>query len=145
MNRFYGISVNWEKVIDTQQLAFEAVQALSEVKGKEIRLLDLTEVASFADFFVLATGDSHVHMRALADRVRKAMTKRGKHIGHSEGRESKSWILLDYETLIIHILSRRAREYYALEQLWGDAKVIRWDENHTFAGDTREKEVGLWV
>lgn len=114
---------------DIRHLAWEAANALSQVKGKDIILLDVTEVAMFADYFVVATGESRVQMRALADRVRETMAKYGKKIGHEEGRRSHSWILLDYENLIVHILSKRARAYYALEQVWGDARVIPWTEN----------------
>jgi ribosome-associated protein len=110
-------------------LAFEAANALAEVKGKDIALLEVTEVSSFADFFVLVTGDSHVHMRALADRVRERMAKLGIQLGRTEGRESRTWILLDYHSLIVHIFSPAARDFYDLSRLWGDAREIAFSDS----------------
>lgn len=101
-------------------------EALAEVKGKEIVILDLTHLATFSDFFVIAAGDSHVHMKALADRVRQSMAQIGARIAHSEGQESKTWMLLDFGSVIVHIFSPAARDYYGLEQLWGDAKTISY-------------------
>jgi ribosome-associated protein len=112
--------------IDTMKQAHRAAEALAEVKGKEIVILDLSHLSTFTDFFVIATGDSHIHMQALANRVRETMARNGMRIGHSEGQESKTWILLDFCNVIVHIFSPSARAYYALEQLWGDAKSIEW-------------------
>lgn len=112
--------------IDTLKQALCAAEALADVKGKDIIILDLSHLSTFADYFVVATGDSHVHMKALADRVRVTMAQNGTHIGHSEGHESKTWILLDFGNVIIHVFSPAARNYYGLEQLWGDAKTVQW-------------------
>jgi ribosome-associated protein len=88
--------------------------------------MDLSGISTFADYFVIATGESHVQMQAMADRVRQAIAKTGVKISTAEGKESKSWILLDYGSIIIHIMSPKAREYYGLQQLWGDAREIDW-------------------
>lgn len=114
------------KEFDSMEQARCAAEALADIKGKEIVLLDLTHLSTFSDFFVIATGDSHVHMRALADRVRQAMARQGARINHSEGQESKTWILLDFSQVIVHIFSPAARSYYGLEQLWGDAVLTAW-------------------
>lgn len=112
------------QAIDTLKEAHRAAEALAEVKGKEIVILDVSRLSTFCDFFVIASGDSHVHMKALADRTRETMAQSGMRIGHSEGQDSKTWILLDFCNVIVHIFSPSARAYYALEQLWGDAKRI---------------------
>lgn len=88
----------------------------------------MSNTSGFADYLIVATGDSNTHMRALSDRVRKAMSSEGATIQHAEGRESPNWILLDYSSVVINILSRKARDYYALETLWGDSEQTRWDE-----------------
>lgn len=106
--------------------ARRAADALAEVKGKDIILLELTEQASFADYFVICTGDSPVHMKALADRVRKEMADAGERISHAEGKDSQHWILLDFRSIIVHIFSNQSRPYYGLESLWGDAPLIEW-------------------
>lgn len=102
---------------------------LDEGKGLDTVLLDLAKICSFADYFIIVTGDNPIHMRALADRVRDALAKKGAHITSSEGRESKSWVLLDYGAIIVHVMSKKAREYYGLEKLWGDARVIQWKDD----------------
>ncbi len=111
---------------DSMEQARFAAEALADVKGKEIVLMDLTHLSTFSDFFIIATGDSRVHMKALADRVREVMSQTGTRINHSEGHDSKTWILLDFSDVIVHIFSPSARKYYGLEQLWGDAKIIPW-------------------
>jgi ribosome-associated protein len=118
------IAVNTQE-IDTLKQAHCAAEALAEVKGKEIVILDLSHLSTFCDFFVIATGDSHIHMKALADRTRQTMAQSGMRIAHSEGQDSKTWVLLDFCNVIVHIFSPSARNYYALEQIWGDAKSIK--------------------
>ncbi len=94
---------------------------MAEVKGKEILLLDLRHLSTFTDYFVIATAESHVQMKAMADNVRQNMAQEGSKIHNSEGQDSKTWILLDYSTVVVHIFSPAARDYYCLENLWGDA------------------------
>ena len=85
-------------------------------------------MSSIADYFVIATGDGHVHIKALADKVRETLSKLNKKISHTEGFESKNWILLDYYSVVVHIFSKEARDYYGLENLWGDAIQISLDD-----------------
>ncbi|MBD3265107.1 ribosome silencing factor [bacterium] len=106
--------------------AVEAARVLDEGKGRNIILLDLSPISAFADYFIIATGDSHVHMQALANQVRQTLSQTETKITSSEGRDSKTWILLDYGSIIIHIMSEQARNYYGLETLWGDAEEIDW-------------------
>lgn len=122
---------NLLKSIDTNEMVKEVAEALSEVKGKDIVILDLSEVTTFSDYFVIASAESNVQMVALADRVCKAISKKGYKSNKSEGRDSKSWILLDFGSIIVHIFSQAAREYYALENFWGDAKIIEWSHTQT--------------
>jgi ribosome-associated protein len=122
---------NHLKVIDphdARKVAYQAAEALAEVKGKEILIIDFDGQSSLTDYFVIATGDSPVHMRALANRVNETLTSHRLKNGRAEGQESQNWILLDYGTIVVHILSRKAREYYAIDQLWGDAKAIPWTD-----------------
>lgn len=105
----------------------------------------MAKTSSFADFFVVATGDSGVHMRALADRVRQAMATSRSNIKHAEGRESKNWILLDYSDIVIHIFSKPARNYYALETLWGDESIVQWEDESPSPIETlQERRQQAW-
>jgi len=110
------------KLASVEHLARSAAEALAEIKGIEILLLDLRHLSTFTDYFVIATAESHVQMKALADNVRRKMAEEGSKIHNSEGQDSKTWVLLDYSTVIVHIFSPAARDYYSLENLWGDAK-----------------------
>lgn len=112
---------------ESREIAVAAAEAMLEGKGENIVILDLTSLSIFADFFVIATGLSVVHMRSLADRVQEKLVYRGIRLSHIEGRESTSWILLDYLAVLVHIFSAETRSYYGLERLWGDAVVVEWE------------------
>ncbi len=120
-----------------ETLARAAADALAEAKGKNIVLLDLSKVSSFADYFVIGTGESQVQMSALSRKVRETMIQNEAKSLNSSGSDSDSWILLDYGTVIIHIFSQKARNYYALEEFWGDAGIIHWTEEETAQHEVR--------
>ena len=97
----------------------------AEGKGAEDPLaLDVREVASFTDTFLILTGRSDRQVRAIADAVEQALAVCGEHPIGSEGQEEGRWVLLDFADLIVHVFQREVREDYALERLWADAAVI---------------------
>ncbi|MBZ0258261.1 ribosome silencing factor [bacterium] len=108
--------------------ARRAAEALADVKGRDLILINMAKKSSFADYFVIVTGDSPVHMRALSNRVRESMASEGERVKHSEGRASQHWILLDFNSVVVHIFSQQARPYYGLESLWGDTEIIQWND-----------------
>lgn len=116
-----------ETLRESREIVLAAAGAMQEGKGEDILILDLSSLSDFADFFVIATGLSAVHMRALAGRVEEKLIQRGTQLSHVEGQESTSWILLDYLSVLVHIFSAESRDYYALERLWGDALVVNWE------------------
>lgn len=101
-----------------------AIQAADNKKASDIVALDISSVASFADCFLLCTGDSQRQIQAIADEVKEKMAPHGYRPAHVEGYNNAEWILLDYLDLVIHIFSKQARAYYDLERLWRDAKII---------------------
>jgi len=110
-------------------LAQVAVKGLQEKKGMDIVVLDLRRVkGAFADFFVIGHGSSDRQVEALADsvedEVRKALNERP---FHREGGEKAAWILLDYVNVVVHVFSEEKRQFYGLEELWGDAEVTRFE------------------
>ncbi len=111
---------------EERALAIGAAQALDSLKATEIVAIDLCGKASFADFFVIATGSTPLHMRALVDRVDERLHSSGARLLHCEGRDGERWILMDYGGVLVHVFSAEGREYYALERLWGDAESIDW-------------------
>jgi len=101
------------------------VDVLDEKKGENILLLDLRETCSFTDFFILCDGISQRTLGALSDDVQRAMKTRYKVRAQGvEGEKESGWILLDYGDIILHLFSAEMREYYRLEDLWEEGKVI---------------------
>jgi ribosome-associated protein len=98
-----------------------AVEAGLDRKAEDLCVLDLREISSFTDFFVITHGASSRQNAAIAEAVEAALKPAGFRPLSVEGRESAEWILLDYGSLVVHVFSRAAREHYALEKLWGDA------------------------
>ena len=108
-----------------KELALLAAKALSDKKGKEIRVLEIAELATLADYFVLATGSSNTQINALVDNVEKVLTEEaGEEPLHREGYRGGTWVLLDYGCIAIHVFNQEAREFYGLERLWQDGKPV---------------------
>jgi ribosome-associated protein len=98
-----------------------AVETSLARKAEDLCVLDLRELSSFTDFFIIAHGNSSRQNVAIAEAVEAALKPAGVRPLSIEGRESAEWVLLDYGSLVIHVFSRAARDHYALEKLWGDA------------------------
>lgn len=103
------------------ELMKNIVATLDSKKATNIKSLEITELTSVADYFVIATGTSGTHIRALSDEVQDVLTKQGVEPRNVEGK-STGWILLDYGTVVVHLFTPDQRELYSLEHLWGDAK-----------------------
>jgi ribosome-associated protein len=101
-----------------------AVRAAREKKATDIVVLDLTGVTSFTDYFVICSGASSRQNQAIADEISLQLKKRGEPATCIEGYDQGEWILSDYGDFLVHVLSAKAREYYSLERLWREAKVI---------------------
>lgn len=107
------------------ELAHSIVDVLEEKKGEDILLLDLAGIATFTSMFVICNGGSERTLKALSNEVHRVIKEK-----HSlrplqvEGDSSSGWILLDYGGVILHLFSPDLRDYYALEQLWADGRVV---------------------
>lgn len=99
-------------------------KAISSKKGLNIKLIEIGDISSLADYMVIATGTSSTHVKAIADEVEYQLDEAGISVSHIEGYRSNSWILLDYVDVIVHIFSDEAREFYDLQRLWQDGKEI---------------------
>ncbi len=98
-----------------------AVEAALARKAEELCVLDLRELSSFTDFFIVTNGNSSRQNIAVAEAIEAALKPAGSRPIGIEGRESAEWVLLDYGSFVIHVFSKVARDHYALEKLWGDA------------------------
>lgn len=101
-----------------------AVKALDSKKALDIKVIKIKDISAIADYFVIATGTSSTHVKALADEVEAQLDESGVSVSHVEGYRSNSWILLDYVDVVVHVFSDEAREYYDLERLWQDGEII---------------------
>jgi len=103
-----------------------SVQASQAKKAEDILVLDLREVSSFTDFFIIMTGNSSRQNVAIYEGIEQEL-KKGKLIPMGvEGKEHAEWILMDYGSFVVHVFSKSAREYYSLEKLWGDAPKVTY-------------------
>ncbi len=109
--------------MERTELLKNIVVTLDNKKAMDIKSLEITDLTVVADYFVIATGTSGTHIRALADEVEDTLTKMGVEPNHIEGKTT-GWILLDYGTVIVHLFTHDQRELYSLEHLWGDAKQV---------------------
>jgi ribosome-associated protein len=98
-----------------------AVEASLAKKAEDLCILSLSDLSSFTDFFLVMHGNSSRQNAAIADGVESELKKAGTRPLSVEGRETEEWILLDYGFFVVHVFSPKAREYYSLEKLWGDA------------------------
>ena len=89
-------------------------------------LLDARSVCSFADYFVICTGDAERQLRAIYDKVEHTLKKEGILPNHHEGTIDSGWLLLDYVDVVVHIFATFEREYYQLDELWSDANLVLW-------------------
>jgi ribosome-associated protein len=101
-----------------------AVRAAEDKKAQDIRVLDLTGVSSFTDYFVVCTGSSAKQNQAISDEVAIRLKQRGERPLSVEGYRQAEWVLTDYGDLIVHALTPKARAYYDLERLWREGKPV---------------------
>ena len=105
-----------------------ALFAADDKKARDLLALDISKIASFANYFLFCTGDSSRQMQAIADEIEKKLKEAGIRPSHIEGYQNSEWILMDYFDLVIHIFSKEARDFYDLERLWRDGKRLDTDK-----------------
>lgn len=109
----------------SKELALLAAQALSDKKGREIQVLEIGDLTSLADYFVIATGSSNTQINALVDNVEKLLHEEAQEEPlHREGYRGGTWVLLDYGCVVVHVFNDEARKFYSLEHMWADGEEI---------------------
>ena len=109
--------------MDTNQIIETAVKALDAKKAQDIRLIRVRDLTIISDYFLIASGLSSTQVKTLADEVEEKLSLLGVEPHHIEGK-STGWILLDYNTVTIHVFHAQSREYYSLERLWSDGEDV---------------------
>lgn len=122
--------VKKENQVSAENLSKYIVKGIQEKKGNDIVILDLTHIGNaIADFFVLCSGNSDSQLDAIAESVEKEVLENaGENPWRSEGKQNKEWILLDYVNVVVHIFKNKARKFYGLDELWGDAVITRIED-----------------
>lgn len=111
--------------MDYRNTNFELIiDALDEKKAKNIKAIDIDELTTIAHYFIIASGTSVTHIKALADSVSHKLSENGINPLRVEGYNSARWILMDYGDVLVHIFHDEDREYYGLERLWQDGKPV---------------------
>ena len=108
---------------ETRKNVERVVDLIMEKKGEDIIILDLSDITAVSDFFIITTGNSNVHIKAIADEIREKMKQDyGEHPWHVEGYTAMKWVLLDFVDFVVHIFDAETRTYYSLEKIWKDAQ-----------------------
>lgn len=108
----------------TQNTAKNIAKFLLDKKARNILVLDLRKVASFTSFFILCTGMSSPHLKSIEENLMETLKKKDFRRYGTEGTPESRWILMDYGDIMVHIFEKEARNYYNLERMWADAKVV---------------------
>ena len=109
------------KALDT---ALAVAKTMDDQKGVDIQILRIEDLTILTEYFVIASGSSTTHVRALADEVEKALEDLGVRPHHREGFDTGGWVLLDYGSVVVHIFLPATRDFYSLDRLWEDAEKI---------------------
>jgi ribosome-associated protein len=120
------------KGVSSEKLSEVVVKGMQEKKAADIVVMDLRKVKNaVADFFVICSGNSDKQIDAIADSVDEEVYKTlNENPWHTEGKNNKEWMLLDYIDVVVHVFRKDRREFYALERLWGDADIVEIQNNH---------------
>lgn len=105
-----------------------AYEALDNKKGEDIQIIEIKDISVIADYLIIANGSNTSQVQALADNVEECLTKRGYEPRAVEGIRNSSWILMDYNDIIVHVFSKEDRLFYDLERIWRDGKNIKIEE-----------------
>ena len=115
------------KITEKQLLIDKIVEAMQDTKGDDILIFDLSKIEnSVAQTFIICSGNSNTQVSAIAGNIeKKVRNDLQDRPWHVEGNENALWILLDYVSVVVHVFQRETREYYDIEELWGDAKITK--------------------
>ena len=113
-----------EKEVDSLALAKLCVETCEATKAQDILLFDVREKTIVADYYLVCSGTSMPHIRAIAAHIRKVLSEHGIRPRGQDGEAESRWMVLDYGVLLVHILEPEMRNFYALEELWDESKIV---------------------
>ena len=112
----------------SKKMAAMAVDALEDRKGEEVHVIDISEISTLADYFVIASGTNINQVQALADNVQEVLGRQGFMTKDVEGYDAGNWVLLDFGDIIVHVFDSENRLFYDLERIWRDGKLVDVNE-----------------
>lgn len=113
---------------NSREMTRLAIKALEDKKGNDIRVIDIQDVSIIADYFIIASGSNSNQVQTMADNVEEVLGRSGYEPRQLEGYGTATWILMDYNDIIVHIFSEEDRLFYDLERIWRDGKNVDIDE-----------------
>ena len=111
-------------MMTAKEVAAIAAKALDAKKGIDMRLIEITDISTLANYFLVCTASSNTHCSSLCDGVEEAMDLAGEPLLNREGHRSGTWVLLDYGCVVVHVFTEETRAFYDLERLWQDGKQV---------------------
>lgn len=111
-------------MLNAKEVAALAAKALEEKMGVDIRAIEITDVSTLADYFLICTATSNTHVRTLCDAVDEALDTAGEKLLNREGHRSGTWVLMDYGCVVVHVFTEETRAFYDLERLWQDGREV---------------------
>ena len=112
----------------SKELAKLACDALDDKKALEIKVINIENVSTLADYFIIASGTNHNQVQAMADNVDETLGRAGYEPKQIEGYQNANWILMDYRDIVIHIFDEENRLFYDLERIWRDVTVVEVED-----------------
>ena len=112
-------------ISDPDELITLIIAGIEDIKGQNISILDLRSIEnSVCDYFVICDGNSNTQVNAIVNSIQKKVSKSAHEKPYQiEGEDNAEWVLMDYINIVVHVFQKHKREYYAIENLWGDAKI----------------------
>ena len=116
-------------VTESVDLACAAARTASEKQGEDVLVLDVRDLITITDYFVIASGSSDRQVKTIAEDVEQALKARGVKPVRVEGEAASRWVLLDFVDLVVHVFHEEERDFYRLERLWIDAPRVSWEDH----------------
>lgn len=110
--------------MESKEIMQNIVKLMDAKKASDIKVLDISALTTMADYFVICSGNSGIHMRAVADEIDEKLSELNINPRGREGVNNDFWILLDYSDVIVHIFNKESRDFYSIENLWADASEV---------------------
>jgi ribosome-associated protein len=113
-----------ETMPEAKEMAALAVAALEDKKALDIKILDISDISTIADYFIIASGSNRNQVQAMADSVDETLGRAGHEVKNTEGYQNANWILMDFGDIIVHLFDEENRLFYDIERIWRDGKLV---------------------